>query len=104
MKIIHTKKKITKQILNINSKKDLVYKDYQQLLSTVKINKKFEHFIQSINFDISLYKINNFMLSMVSQNSELDLIMRNIEPLINSSMTLKEQNMFKLKTLYSYFH
>ena len=33
MKIIHTKKKITKQILNIKSKKELVYKDYQQLLA-----------------------------------------------------------------------
>ena len=104
MKIIHTKKKITKQILNIKSKKELVYKDYQQLLSTAKLNKKFEHFIQSINFDITLYKINNFMVSMVSQNHELDLLMRNIEPLINSSMTLKEQNMFKLKTIFAFYH
>ena len=38
------------------------------------------------------------------QDEEKTTIMRNIEPLINSSMTLKEQNMFKLKTLFAFYH
>ena len=103
MKIIHSKKAL-KHTVNINSKRELTFKDYQHLISSAKVNKTFEYFLQSITFDIEVTKINTYMIAMVSQNTELDLLLRGIEHLINNSMTLKEQNMFKLNTLYSFFH
>ena len=104
MKIFHSKKKISKQTSNIKSNKELTYKDYQNMLNGARINKTFDYFLESITFDIETSKINTYMISMISQDTELDLLMRGIEPFLNNSMTLKEQNMFKLKILYSYYH